>query len=104
MPYASGVTLLKTALAEDKPTIARQLQKSGYHTGVFGKMHFNRPSRPGLFGIDTCMTEDVIDREWNRQKPVRDLPEHLRTKPSWKPFKDPARIWLNFRIRALTRT
>lgn len=95
MPYASGVTLLKTALAEDKPTIAGQLQKSGYRTGVFGKMHFNRPGRPGLFGIDTCMTEDVIDREWNRQKPARDLPEHLRTKPSWRPFKDPARIWLN---------
>src|SRR5207244_6799049 len=35
LPHMSGVTLLKTALAEDKPTIARQLQSAGYHTAVF---------------------------------------------------------------------
>src|SRR5262244_1987121 len=30
LPYMSGVTLLKPALPENKPTIARQLQKTGY--------------------------------------------------------------------------
>jgi len=95
LPYMSGVTLLKTALPENKPTIARQLQKTGYDTAVFGKMHFNRPGRPGLFGLDTCITEDVIAREWNQRSPARAVPDDIRTKPPWRPFQDPARIWLN---------
>lgn len=95
LPHRSGVTLLETPLAEDKPTIARQLRKAGYRTAVFGKMHFNRPGRPGLFGLETCMTEDVITREWNQRAPARAVPSDIRTKPSWRPFQDPARIWLN---------
>jgi len=95
LPHASGVTLLATALAEDRPTLARQLQKAGYRTGVFGKMHFNRPGRPGLFGFDTCMTEDVIAREWARRPPQQAVPAGISTKPAWRPFVDPARIWLN---------
>ena len=47
MPHAAGVTVLKTPLAEDKPTLAKQLHEAGYHTAVFGKMHFNRPVAPG---------------------------------------------------------
>lgn len=58
MPHAAGVTVLSTPLAPDKPTLARQLQRAGYHTAVFGKMHFNRPSRPGLHGFDELMAED----------------------------------------------
>lgn len=95
LPHRSGVTLLETPLAEDKPTLARQLRKAGYHTAVFGKMHFNRPGRPGLFGLETCMTEDVIAREWNQRTPARAVPSDIRTKPLWRPFQDPARIWLN---------
>ena len=95
LPHASGVTLLATPLAEDKPTLARQLQNAGYRTAVFGKMHFNRPGRPGLFGFETCMTEDVVTREWNRTLPARKPAAGIRTKPAWHPFQDPARIWLN---------
>lgn len=95
LPHMSGVTLLSTPLAEDKPTIARQLHGAGYHTAVFGKMHFNRPGRPGLFGLDTCMTEDAIAREWDQRAPARAVPGDIRTKPPWRPFQDPARIWLN---------
>jgi choline-sulfatase len=95
LPHMSGVTLLSTALAEDKPTIARQLRKAGYDTAVFGKMHFNRPGRPGLFGLETCMTEDVVEGEWNRRTPEQSVPREIATKPPWRPFQDPARIWLN---------
>ncbi len=95
LPHMSGVTLLKTALAEDKPTLARQLKKAGYTTAVFGKMHFNRPGHPGMFGFDTCMTEDVVAHTWNHLKPDRTVPADIKTKPAWHPFKDPARIWLN---------
>src|SRR5436305_2547382 len=95
LPHASGVTLLATALAEDRPTLAGQLHNAGYQTAVFGKMHFNRPGRPGLFGFDTCMTEDVVAREWSRETPARIVSETVATKPAWRPFVDPARIWLN---------
>src|SRR5580700_8120922 len=34
LPHMSGVTLLSTPLAVDKPTIATQLRQAGYHTAV----------------------------------------------------------------------
>ena len=78
LPHMSGVTLLNTPLAEDKPTLARQLRGAGYHTAVFGKMHFNRPGRPGLFGLETCMTEDAVAREWDLRAPARAVPADIR--------------------------
>src|SRR6476660_6107846 len=39
MPSSAGVTVLKTPLSEEKPTIAKQLRHAGYRTAVFGKMH-----------------------------------------------------------------
>ena len=48
LPHSAGVTVLSTPLAEDKPTLAKQLDAAGYTTAVYGKMHFNRPGRPGL--------------------------------------------------------
>jgi choline-sulfatase len=95
LPHSSGVTLLASRLAEDKPTLARQLRKAGYQTAVFGKMHFNRPAKPGLFGLDTCMTEDAIDAAWRAIPPARGIPRDIPTKPEWRPFIDPARTWLN---------
>jgi choline-sulfatase len=95
MPHMAGVTRLPTPLAEDKPTLARQLKKAGYDTAVFGKMHFNRPAQPGLHGFDVPFTEQELTRAWNKDVKVRPLPEGVATKPPWRPFKDPARIWLN---------
>ena len=95
LPHMAGVTRLTTPLAEDKPTLARQLHKAGYRTAVFGKMHFQRPGSDGLFGLETCMTEDVVGREWTQQVQPRKVPESIRTKPAWRPFRDHARIWLN---------
>ncbi len=94
MPCMAGVTVLKTPLDENKPTLAKQFQKAGYHTAVFGKMHFNRPSKPGLHGFETMMTEQDINREWSK-KPIKTPPTDLKAKPKWQPFKDPSRIWLN---------
>ncbi|MCL4401410.1 MAG: sulfatase-like hydrolase/transferase [Acidobacteria bacterium] len=95
LPHMAGVTLLTTPLPEDKPTLARQLRKSGYQTAVFGKMHFQRRGYPGMFGLDTAWTEDIIEDEWRRQVHPRAMPAGMRTKPVWRPFHDPARIWLN---------
>jgi choline-sulfatase len=96
MPHAAGVTVLSTPLAADKPTLAKQFQKAGYQTAVFGKMHFNRAAEPGLHGFDVMMTEDVIGKAWSEAGNAHPVPDDIRTKPAkWKPFVDPARIWLN---------
>lgn len=95
MPSAAGVTVLRTPLSTSQPTLAQHLQKAGYGTAVFGKMHFNRPSSPGLHGFAHASCEDVIQREWSAIDPARPPAAGVRTKPVWRPFKDPARIWLN---------
>lgn len=95
MPSAAGVTVLRTPLDPSKPTLAKQFRKAGYKTAVFGKMHFNTPGRPGLHGFDHCFTEDLLNRHM-RERPVqRPVPAEVRVKPEWRPFRDPARIWLN---------
>jgi len=95
LPHAAGVTRLPTPLDPARPTLAQQFQKAGYTTAVFGKMHFNTKGRPGLHGIEHCHTEDILTTEWQQQVKPRDLPPGTRVKPPWKPFQDPARIWLN---------
>lgn len=95
LPHHAGVTVLQTPLAEDKPTLAKQLKQAGYATGVIGKMHFNRPARPGLHGFDYCMTEQELNRDWMQKVKPAPLDASLKTKPRWQPFRDPARIWLN---------
>ncbi len=94
LPHSAGVTLLRTPLATDKPTVAKQLKSAGYQTAVFGKMHFNRPSSPGLHGFDYLMTEQDLARAWAAEK-HREIPSDIRAKPPWRPFVDPARVWLN---------
>jgi arylsulfatase A-like enzyme len=95
LPHAVGVTRLPTALNPAAPTLAKQLKKAGYATAVFGKMHFNQPGKPGLHGFDVCMTEREIQQGWLRDVKPRAVPADVRVKPEWRPFKDPARIWLN---------
>lgn len=96
MPHASGVTVLRTALSPDKPTLAKQLKAAGYQTAVFGKMHFNRAASPGLHGFDYMMTESEATSAWQKEiraEPVPDGPP-TQTLP-WRPFQVPAREWLN---------
>ena len=73
----------------------RQFQAAGYGTAVFGKMHLNRAAAPGLFGFDVMMTENEIRAAWMKDVKPQSIPPEVRTKPPWKPFQDPARIWLN---------
>jgi choline-sulfatase len=96
LPHATGVTRLPTPLAEDRLTLAKRFAAAGYSTAVIGKMHFNRPGVAGLHGFEVARTEDVLTREWQEQVTPRPVPASIRTKPlPWRPFQDPARIWLN---------
>ena len=85
---AAGVTVLKTPLSADKPTLAKQLNNAGYRTGVIGKMHFNQPGRAGLHGFDYCQTEGEVQRDWLASVRPTALPDGVRAKPPWRPFKD----------------
>ncbi len=95
MPAMAGVTVLQTPLSNEKPTLAKQFRHAGYQTAVMGKMHFNQPSRPGLHGFDHVMCEDAVQREWMKERPSRAVDAATRVKPQWRPFRDPASIWLN---------
>lgn len=95
LPHAAGVTRLATQLSEESATLAKRFQEAGYETAVFGKMHFNRPGREGLHGFATCRTEREINEGWLRDVKPREIPSDIAVKPQWRPFRDPARIWLN---------
>jgi arylsulfatase A-like enzyme len=95
LPHANGVTRLLTPLAADRPTLARTFRKAGYETAAFGKMHFNRPDEPGLHGFDHLLTEGELQRAWQQDVKPRPIPPDISTKPQWRPFRDPARVWLN---------
>jgi choline-sulfatase len=104
LPHSAGVTVLGTPLDPSKPTLAKALRAQGFTTAVIGKMHFNRPGQPGLHGFDLAVTEDVVHRRWlNEVGPAPDFGA-IRTKPQWRPFRDPARIWLNAEKLPFPRT
>lgn len=96
MPHAAGVTVLETPLSPEQQTLPKLLKQAGYQTAVFGKMHFNRPASPGLHGFDFLMTEGEATREWQRVvKPEPLLPDVETKRLPWRPFRTPAREWLN---------
>jgi choline-sulfatase len=41
------------------------------------------------------MTEDLTEKLWKEAGGERPVSEDIRTKPTWRPFHDPARVWLN---------
>lgn len=92
LPHAVGVTLLKTPLPEEATTLGDWLADFGYETGAIGKMHFNGPSHHGFFHrVDTP--------DWNRHL-RRHPPEGGDDRRPWRPFKDPASVWLNAECRS----
>ncbi len=95
LPHATGVTRLATPLRDESQTLAKVLKSEAFSTAVMGKMHFNQPGKPGLHGFDLAWTEDIVQRRWMQAVGPAPNLAHLRTKPAWKPFNDPARVWLN---------
>jgi arylsulfatase A-like enzyme len=90
-PRTIGVTLLRTALPETEPTLAEMLAGAGYQTAAIGKMHFNSPLTHGF----QLRIDHAEYRQWLRQRGPRPVPDDIEVLPPWKPFRDPARIWLN---------
>ena len=92
LPHAAGVTLLRTPLSEEQLTVAEHLKLQGFSTGAVGKMHFiNEESR---HGFDYRADLPDYTKHLNAHPPQKP-PESVKVKPPWRPFRDPARIWLN---------
>jgi arylsulfatase A-like enzyme len=90
-PRTLGVTLLQTPLPAREQTLATLLRAAGYDTAAIGKMHFNSNLRHGFdFRIDLPQHARHL-----KEHPPAPLPSDLQVQPPWRPFRDPARIWLN---------
>ena len=87
--HTIGVTLLGTPLREETLTLADHLGENGYRTGSIGKMHFNSKLKHGF--------EVRVDKPEHQAslKGRPPLPAGTRTRGPWRPFKSPAREWLN---------
>lgn len=111
-PAEMGVTRLSSALPESEVTLADALLGAGYATAAFGKMHFNAPARPGLHGFERLFEVDEANRESARRAALATKagppgetdqsgpagehdPGPGPFQPPWRPFKDPASVWLN---------
>jgi len=90
-PHATGVTLLTTSFPEEQLTLADHLKTFGYKSAIIGKNHFNNELNHG-FDIKIERRDYFNHLEQNRP---RIPPDTISVRPAWKPFRDPARIWLN---------
>ncbi len=96
-PRSIGVTLLGTPLPESEVTMAETLKLAGFDTASIGKMHFNSNLSHGFE-----LREDMGEyHRWLRKQQRRAVPEGVAVQPQWKPFKDPARVWLNAECRPM---
>jgi arylsulfatase A-like enzyme len=95
LPHAVGVTLLTSALPARELTLAEHLKAGGYETVSIGKMHFNSGLKHGF----DLRVDQPAHRAWQRTNPPGSLPEGVSIQPAWRPFRDPARTWLNSEAR-----
>jgi choline-sulfatase len=94
-PRTLGVTQLQTPLPDGEQTLARLLRTAGYDTAAIGKMHFNSDL---THGFDRRIDLPQHARHLKERAP-RPVPAEVEVQPPWRPFRDPARVWLNSACR-----
>jgi len=90
-PHATGVSILKSSFPEDQVTIAKYLAPQGFKTAIIGKNHFNNDFNHGF----ELKIERKDYEKYLTTNPPQKLPDSIKVRPPWKPFVDPANIWLN---------
>lgn len=90
-PRTIGVTELGTPLPQSEATLAHVLKRAGYDTAAIGKMHFNSAH---TYGFDLRRDLGYYDAHLAKRG-KQAIPADIAVKPPWRPFRDPARIWLN---------
>jgi arylsulfatase A-like enzyme len=96
-PHATGVTLLRTYFEDEgNLTLAEILKEHNFKTAVIGKTHFNnhRDPVPPNHGFEVMVGHSDRNK-YLRENPPPPVPDSIETLGTWKPFRDPARIWLN---------
>ncbi|RJP30574.1 MAG: DUF4976 domain-containing protein [Candidatus Omnitrophota bacterium] len=92
LPHSIRVTQLRTPLNDSTTqTLAEVLKERGYETAAIGKMHFNSSQKHGF----DLWIDHPQHRQHLQEHPPRTVPDDPEVLPPWKPFQDPARIWLN---------
>jgi choline-sulfatase len=92
LPHAVGVTRLPTPLPDEVTTIGEWLAARDYATGAIGKMHFNSNKTHGF-------TTRIDTPDYNKYLRANPPIGGDHTTP-WRPFKDPASIWLNSGVKS----
>lgn len=90
-PHATGVSLLTSALPEQQVTLADHLLNFGFKTAIIGKNHFNNDLNHGF----DLKIERKDYMKHLVENPPAPIPASVKTRPTWRPFKDPADVWLN---------
>jgi choline-sulfatase len=90
-PRSVGVTLTPTPLPEDEITIGTLLRRAGYEATALGKTHYYDPLTREF---DRCV--DLFEHEvWLGAVPPEPIPPGVKVLRTWRPFYDPAAVWLN---------
>ena len=90
-PRTVGVTVLSTPLPASAVTLGEVLNRAGYETAWYGKTHFNSGLKHGfdvLAGVGDW-------RRWLKEQGRKVDDTSADVLPPWKPFRDPARLWIN---------
>jgi choline-sulfatase len=90
-PRSIGVTQLASVLPDSERTLAHELSDAGYETAAFGKMHFNSPLKHGFEHRLDIEEFNALRKQIGRAP----IPAGVKVQPPWRPFKDPAKVWLN---------
>lgn len=93
-PHAIGVTLSPTPLPDYEVTLPALLRSAGYEVAAFGKTHYYAARK---HEFDVCADHEEY-QEWRCWHCPRTLPPGLKTLGPWRPFFDPAAIWLNSEV------
>jgi arylsulfatase A-like enzyme len=90
-PRSVGVTLTSTPLPKGEVTIGNLLRRAGYETTALGKTHYYDPLTREF---DRCV--DLFEHELCLKaiSPEPISPD-VKVLGLWRPFDDPASVWLN---------